>query len=140
MMMQNKGSLSPLERQKEMRQFGLIMAGAVMLVFGLLLPWLFEHAWPLWPWIVASVFAGIGLASPSWLYPVHWVWMRIGAGIGWLNTRIILLLVFYIILLPIGLLTQLLIKDPMARRLDASATTYRVASARVPADRLEKPF
>ena len=39
-----------------------------------------------------------------------------------------------------GLVMRLFGKDPMARKLDASAQSYRVESASHPRDRLEKPF
>ena len=35
--------------KKELRQFGLVFATGITLIFGLFLPWLFEHPWPLWP-------------------------------------------------------------------------------------------
>ena len=45
------GSLTIPELDRAgLRQFGLLMGGFVALVFGLLLPWLFERTLPLWPW------------------------------------------------------------------------------------------
>ena len=48
--------------RRELRNFGLVFAGGLIVFFGLLLPWLFEKPWPLWPWVGAGAFAGTGLA------------------------------------------------------------------------------
>ena len=40
----------------EMRKFGFIMGVIITALFGLLLPWIFQHNFPLWPWLLASVF------------------------------------------------------------------------------------
>lgn len=134
----NKGSGGLSTR--ELREFGLIMAAALSLVFGLLLPWLFGFPMPRWPWIAAAVFVALALLVPRSLQPLYWAWMRIGAAIGWVNTRIILALVFYVMLFPMGVMMRLLAKDPMARSLDSKAPSYRVRSEKTPLNRLEKPF
>lgn len=125
---------------KELRKFGLVMAAALTLIFGLFLPWLFSFDFPRWPWVAAGVFAGLGLLLPIALKPVYWLWMKFAMALGWFNTRLILGIVFYLVILPAGLLMRMLGKDPMARKLDQSMDTYRVASTPTPSSRLEKPF
>jgi len=66
--------------------------------------------------------------------------MKIGLVLGWINTRIILGLVFFVIFAPVALLIKLLGKDMLKQRLDASATSYRVASEQTSRDRMEKPY
>lgn len=127
--------------KKDLRNFGLIMAGMFILIFGLLIPWIWSAAsYPRWPWIVAAVFAVLGLATPAVLSPVYRIWMKIGHVLGWINTRIILGVVFYGMFMPMGFVMRLLGKDPMARKFDKNAKTYRVASKPPAADHLEKPF
>jgi len=50
---------------KMLREFGFVMAGAIAGVFGILLPWLFDRAWPLWPWPIALLFLIAGLFFPA---------------------------------------------------------------------------
>jgi len=126
--------------KQELRQFGLVFAGGLMLFFGLLIPWLFGRPWPLWPWIGAAAFAGTGLLLPEGLRPLYWLWMKLGHALGWFNTRIILGLVFFIIFTPAALLFRLFGKDPLQRKRDEAATSYRVPSEELPRERLEKPF
>jgi hypothetical protein len=124
----------------ELRKFGLVFASGIALVFGLLLPWLFEKPWPLWPWMIAAVFAATALLLPQLLRPVFWLWMKLGHVLGWINTRIILGITFLILFIPVALLFHLLGKDPMKRRLDPSLHSYRINSEHLPRERMEKPF
>ena len=125
---------------KELRQFGLVFATGIALIFGLFLPWLFEHAWPTWPWIAAGGLAATGLLLPSLLRPVFWLWMKFGHVLGWINTRIILGITFLLFFVPVALVFHLFGKDPMRRRLDPSASSYRINSEHLPRERMEKPF
>jgi hypothetical protein len=126
--------------RRELRNFGLVFSGGLIVFFGLLLPWIFERPWPLWPWVGAGVFAGSGLLLPEVLRPVFYVWMKLGHALGWINTRIILGLVFFVMFAPIALLLRLLGKDPLHRKLDDEAGTYRVVSNKLSRERMEKPF
>jgi hypothetical protein len=124
----------------EMRKFGFIMAGMIAVLFGLLLPWLFDSGYPLWPWPVAAIFLLAAVAAPKILSPVHDVWMRIGHVLGWINSRIILGLMFYTVFFFAAILIRLLGKDPMARKFDSSLDSYRVPSEVRERNHLEKPF
>jgi len=125
--------------KQELRKFGLIFAGMFILVFVLLLPWIWGKPAPMWAWIVAAVFAASGLLVPMALGPVYRLWMKIGHVLGWVNTRIILGLVFFTVFLPFGLIMRLF-NDPMKRKLDDASTSYRVASHSSPRDQMERPF
>lgn len=126
--------------KKELREFGLVTGAIVVALFGLLLPWLFDHAWPRWPWIIAGVLWAWALLLPASLLPVYKGWMAIGHALGWINTRIILGIMFYLMFLPVGLILRLLGKDPMARRVDKSQASYRVSHAPRKKDHVERPY
>ena len=66
--------------------------------------------------------------------------MAIGNVLGWINTRIILGIMYYVLFLPFGLIMQLFAKDPMARKIDKSLKTYRVESTIPTKDHVEKPY
>lgn len=126
--------------KKDLREFGLVTGAIVAGLFGLILPWLLNKPYPLWPWYVLAVLAGLALLLPTALGPVYKLWMRFGAVMGWINTRIILGVVFYTLFTPISLLLKLMGKDPMQRQLDHKLTSYRVVSKRNPREQMEKPF
>jgi hypothetical protein len=129
----------PADR-RQLRQFGLVMAGGLIVIFGLLIPWLWGRSFPLWPWIAGAIFAATGLAFPVVLAPVFHVWMKIGHGLGWINTRIILGLVFFVIFMPVALLFGILNKDPMARRFEPERPSYRIPSTASSPKQMERPF
>ena len=132
--------------KKTLREFGFVFAGGLVVFFGLLIPWIFDKPWvwqeggARWPWIGAAVFAGTGLILPQALRPIYLLWMKIGHALGWINTRIILGLVFFIVFAPVALLLRIFGKDPLHRKLDNEAGTYRVPSEKLPRERMEKPF
>lgn len=124
---------------KDLRNFGLIMGGMISLFFGLLIPWIWGLKW-LWPFIVGAVFVLVAFTVPKLLTPVYHVWMKIGLVLGFINTRIILGVVFYTIFFPFALALKLLGKDPMARKLDAKMKSYRVKSKLPDVDHLRRPY
>tara|TARA_B100001564_G_scaffold358813_1_gene378506 strand:+ start:1433 stop:1843 length:411 start_codon:yes stop_codon:yes gene_type:complete len=70
--------------------------------------------------IIASTFIGLGFIIPIVLKPLYFAWMIFAAILGWIMTRVILSLVFYLIITPIGLLTKLLGEDFLALKKTAS--------------------
>jgi hypothetical protein len=51
-------------------------------------------------------------------------WMLAAVPIGWTLTHLILGVIYYLVLTPIGLLMRLVGKDPMRRRLERDASSY----------------
>ena len=125
---------------KELRDFGLITGGLFALLFGLFFPWLRSHRFPLWPWILCAALAGSALRRPQLLKYVFAGWNRLGLVLGWINSRIVLSVIFYLVIVPMGLLVRLIGRDPMARAVDPDAASYRVPSFRAPVENMEKPF
>ena len=127
--------------KKGLRKFGLTTGVIIVVLFALFFPWVFDATnMPLWPWVLASLLWLPALFLPNVLRPVYTAWMKIGHWLGWVNTRIILAVLFYLMILPMGLIMRLFGKDPMARKHDKSATSYRIKSISEAKDRLEKPF
>jgi len=126
--------------RKGLRKFGLVTGAIVLALFGFLLPWMFGHGLPYWPWYIAGALWIPALLMPDWLKPVYTAWMWFGMVLGWINTRIILGLLFYILFTPTSLILKALRVDAMQRKLDAGMKTYRVETKRQPPDHMERPF
>ena len=125
---------------KELREFGLIFGAILVLLFGLLLPWVFEKPFLLWPWWVFAITGSLALIYPLGLKPFYKVWMMFGSVMGWINTRLILGVVFYLVFVPFGLVMKLLGKDPLSIKLDNKMTTYRVTNNVNEKNNMENPF
>ncbi len=72
---------------------------------------LFQRDWLLY---VSLVVGLAGLFSPFLSRWIDWGWMQFVWALGWVNSRILLSLVFFVVLLPISLLFRLITgKDTM---------------------------
>ncbi len=123
-----------------LRHFGLLFGAIIAVLFGLLLPWLFDHGIPRWPFAVGGVFAAWAIAAPTTLRPVYTGWMKFGYFMSRITTPLLMGLIFFIVVTPIGLVRQLVAKDPMKRHFDPNADSYRSRSELPPDDHLENPF
>jgi hypothetical protein len=132
---------APVRIDKPMlRNFGLLFGGILIGLFGLLLPWLFGRPLPRWPFYVGAPVALLALVWPLALGPLFRVWMKFGAVMGRINTFIILNLLFFVVLTPIGWLMRLAGKDPLARRFEAERASYRIVRQPESKEHMEKPY
>lgn len=114
-----------LASKKELRSFGLLVGG-VFSVIG---------AWPLllrgepvrlWAVTLGGGLILLGCVLPRALALLYQGWMWIGQTLGWINTRILLGLVFYGLITPTGILFRLMGKDVMRQNFAQGSPTYRV--------------
>jgi hypothetical protein len=124
----------------QLRHFGFIVGGITAVLFGILPPLIWSFGWPAWPWVVGGVLAALALASPRSLRPVYGAWMRVGLVLGWINTRVLLFLVYATMVVPIGVGMRLLGRDPMERRIDKELDSYRVISRDEDPQRMNVPY
>ena len=124
---------------KELRSFGLLVGG-VFSVIG---------AWPLlmrgepfrlWAIGLGGVLILLGVVMPSVLAPLHKAWMWIGHILGWINTRILLSIVFYGLVTPMGILFRLMGKDTMRQAFAQDSPTYRVLKKPRPRGHMKYQF
>jgi hypothetical protein len=104
------------------RRFGILVGGVLILVAGLLF-WNRNFAG------VYGLIAGLGLigtaaVAPGILKPVYLAWMTLAAVLGWVMTRIILGVLFFSVLTPIGLTLKLFGKQFLDTRRKAARATY----------------
>ena len=125
---------------KGYRKFGLTTSAIIIGLFALVIPWLFNIGYPRWPWILGGFLGAWALLAPGTLRPVYAGWMRFGHVMNWINTRLILGIMFYGIFLPIGVVMRLFGKDSMHRKLDKTQASYRVKSQHEPKDNVERPY
>ena len=124
---------------KQLRSFGLIVGG-IFAVIGVW-PLVIHSAEPRW-WalIVATLLVLPAAIYPRSLYWPHKGWMALGHVLGWINTRIILGMVFYAVVSPIGFVRRLMGKDPMGRQHRPDLESYRVIRTPRPPSHLTKQY
>jgi len=124
---------------KQLKEFGLVTAAIFVGLFALLLPWLFSHATPNWPFIVAGVLVVWALVFPATLIYLYRPWMRVGLVLGYVNAHILLGIIFFIIVTPIGFLLKLFGKTAI-KPLESTQTSYRIESQIPDASHMENPY
>lgn len=126
---------------RELRYFGLGLAALIALLFGVIGPWSFDRILPLWPFVAGGAIALAAALLPRAIYPLHLAWMPLGRVLGWLNTRLVLGIVYFLILLPFGLFARWAGKLHYRTGFEPAAETYRIRrKAEEKATDLEKPF
>lgn len=104
------------------RSFGLVFAGFFALL-GALSLYNGAARWHYWlP--LAGIFAVLAFAAPKLLTPLNGLWAKFGLLLHAVVSPIFLGLIFYLCIMPVGLLMRLSGKDPMNRRLDPAAKSY----------------
>ncbi len=95
--------------KSEIKKFGV----TVGIVFGLIAGLLFWHAKESYSifLILSTSLIVLGLVLPILLKPVYMVWMTFAVIMGWIMTRVILSLLFFLLVTPIGLMGRLFGKD-----------------------------
>ena len=134
-----KNSIYKLDDQGY-KKFGLLMALTFVFLFGLALPWIFSYSYPTWPWAIATIFIIMALAKPISLAKTYFVWMKFGQIMSWFNTKLILGILFYGMILPIGLLLKIFGKVPISKEFNKGINTYRKLSKLKNKEHMENPF
>jgi len=100
----------------EYRQFGLMFGAIIIVLFGLFFPWLFSANFPVWPWAVGGIFVLWALVLPYSLRLVYGPWMRFAMVLGFINTRLLLGLTFFLLFVPVAIFFRISGKDPLNRK------------------------
>ena len=105
----------------DLRRFSYVICGALMLI-GAWRWWAYELS-TIW-FIIGAVILAVGLAYPCLLKPFQKIWMGFALVMGTVMTALILSLLFYLIVTPIGVIMRLFGKDILNRRIDRQTDSY----------------
>ena len=110
-----------MKRSSE-KSFGILFF-IVFAIIGLypLLSFNFVRVWAL---VIASIFLFLGLTKPSVLKPLNTAWIKLGEILGKIIAPIVMLLVFFIVITPIGLMLRLFGKDILGLKFSEKVKTY----------------
>ena len=123
---------------KILRDFGFLVGIVLPFLAGWLLPALGGHSFRYWTlWISLPLFFA-ALFKPSFLYYPFKLWMKLGHILGWVNSKIILGLIFLLVLQPIAVCMKSFGYDPL-RKKKLNKRTYREIRSNLKID-LQKIF
>ena len=106
----------------KLRNFSYVTGIGIPFFIGWLLPKLTGHEFRLWTIVIGLSILFIGIFAPNKLLYPYKIWMKIGYLLGWINSRIILGLVFLLVLQPIALIMKFTDYDPLKLKIKSSKT------------------
>jgi hypothetical protein len=110
------------ETKRDLRKFGLTVGG-VLLLIGLVL-FYFEKPSAIYFAVIGGFLILFGVLLPNILKPLNRIWMGLSIILGFFMSRVILTILFYLVLTPIGILAKLVGKKFMMLKFDKSKETY----------------
>lgn len=108
--------------RKDLRSFGVTIGIILLLIAGFLL-YKEKESFQIFLYIAGS-FIGFGLIFPVILKPIYFIWMIFAVILGWFMTRVILSLLFYVIITPIGVVLRIFGKDFLELKKQAIQGSY----------------
>src|SRR5437868_1576974 len=131
----------PGASSSELRRFGLTVGGMFVLLGGVS-RWRGHVYPPAVFWAASVLLVTPALLAPAVLEPVRRGWMRFGMALGEVNGRIILTVMFFLVIAPLGFVLRKFIRDPLDRSLaDRKASNWvKRPSAPVDPARYEQQF
>jgi hypothetical protein len=115
------------ERQEDVqgssdRAFGMVMT-AVFAIVGIL-PLFSGRGVRYWSLGIAAAFLVVALVAPRVLAPFNRAWLRFGLLLHRVVSPVVLGIMFFLVITPMGLLMRALGKDPLRLKLDRRSNTY----------------
>jgi Saxitoxin biosynthesis operon protein SxtJ len=96
-----------------------------------------------WYWIIAGVVLCLLRLITPLFRQLYSLWLAFSVILGYFVSRILLTIIFFIVITPMGLIFRIFGKDPMERKLDRKAVSYwtqREQETDVSIERYEKQF
>jgi hypothetical protein len=114
--------LEPQHEVKELRKFAATLIFALG-ILGAILIWRKRDAgFILWGICLAALL--LARLLPLAFKPVHKYWMKLALVLGFISSHVILALLYYLVVTPIGLVMRAFGKNPLAPRLGEKAGSY----------------
>ena len=110
--------------KKELREFGFLIGFGIPIFIGWFIPLISGHTFRIWTIWIGIPFFIVGILNPKLLFYPYKIWMKLGFLLGFINSRIILFLIFLFVLQPIAFFMKFLGYDPLKTKKD-NKTSYR---------------
>ncbi|GAC1328962.1 MAG: hypothetical protein NVSMB26_04770 [Beijerinckiaceae bacterium] len=104
------------------RGFGLVFAGFFAIVA--VVRWWKEHGGAGWFAAAAAAMVLVSLVRPSLLAPFNRVWTKLALVLSKVMNPVIMAILFFLVVAPIGMLMRIMNKRPLALDIDPAAETY----------------
>ena len=110
--------------RRELLWFGPLFALFAALIGGIAMGKFEAPGVAKWIWLISAAIVAIYYVVPPLRKPIFVAWLAAVFPIGWIVSHVLLSVVFYLVVLPIGLLLRLFGYDALKRRLEPEAESY----------------
>jgi hypothetical protein len=94
---------------------------------------------PVLSWVALGI-GGLSIILPPFATGFNWLWLKIGHVLAWFNSRVILGVVYFFVLVPIAFLARLFGKDKMHLKKAPEGTMFVTRDHTYTSKDLENPF
>jgi hypothetical protein len=75
-------------------------------------------------WKIMIAIGFFSLLIPAFARAIEWAWLKLALGLGWINSRIILTIVYFVFLMPVAAIARMFTKDPLNLKKKDTSTLY----------------
>ncbi len=104
------------------KSFGIVFFFVFLLIS--LFPLINEESLKIWSLIVAFIFLFLGLINSRLLTPLNKSWFKFGIILGKIISPIIMLIIFFLVVTPIGILMKIFKKDILNLKFNKNKTYW----------------
>ena len=104
------------------RSFGLVFFIVFLLIATY--PLLNDGHLKIWSLIISVIFLVLGLLNSKTLYPLNKIWFKFGIFLGKIISPLVMGLIFFTVVTPIGLFMRLLNKDLLSLKFNKKKTYW----------------
>lgn len=126
--------------KKQLRQFGLVFGIAIYIVFGVLLPRIFDYMPSKWPDIICIIMFLLAVFIPSRLDTVYKIWMKFGYIMNSIISFLILAGLFYFVITPLAWFMRLIGRDILKLKTWPNTGSYFLKPDKRIINHMENPF
>ena len=119
------------------RNFGLVFFIVFLIVS--IWPLTYDEPVRIWSAIISSVFLILGLMNSKLLTPLNKLWFKFGMILGAIIAPIVMGVVFFLVITPIGLTMRIMGKDLLRKKYDKKKETYWIKRDK-PVNTMKKQF
>ncbi len=110
------------EEKTDLRKFGVTVGIVILLISAAL--YLLDKDSFIYFGIIGILLLLFGIILPNLLKPLNKVWMTLAIILGWFMSRVILFILYYVIITPIGFFLKLIGKDFLHLKIDKNSQSY----------------
>ena len=119
------------------RNFGLVFFFVFLVIS--LWPLMHDGSIRIWSIIIAIIFLILGLTNSNLLTPLNKLWFKFGIALGAVIAPIVMSIIFFLAITPIGLLMKILGKDLLNKKINKKKNTYWIKRD-VPVGTMKRQF